>query len=340
MPHIQLSLLPEIIPEQTTINPVEKIKNRILPDCPIVVSYGGGTNSTALLILARLKSIKIDLILFADTGNEHPYTYEFLEWFDKWLQLPWEFNGKIYPPMPGITVVSKKLGKAGKRNKLENRAKKEFANLPRKKLSLFFIGLYGYLIQQYISLYAVGKTLGEDCLIKNRMPSKAYGMGACSREYKIAPQEEEIKRRYGKKAVIQWIGIHTQETNRLFNKHGIPKPLESNLGYIDYPLIKEGLNQQNCEALCKLLPRFPGKSSCWFCPSLSIARVKQLKEEHPDLYELGCFMESQDAKYCPDNSSIKGLGRSFSWRDIEDYSEQEFLQIDSIKTQMKCACMD
>ena len=75
---IQLSLIPEIVSEQSIVNPIETIKTRVLPDLPIVLSYGGGTNSTALLVYARLKGIKIDTILFSDTGNENPRTHRFV----------------------------------------------------------------------------------------------------------------------------------------------------------------------------------------------------------------------------------------------------------------------
>ena len=36
-----------------------------------MVSYGGGVNSTALLIGLHQHRIPVDLILFADTGAEH-----------------------------------------------------------------------------------------------------------------------------------------------------------------------------------------------------------------------------------------------------------------------------
>lgn len=43
-----------------------------------IVSFGGGTNSTAMIIGMYLHKIPIDLILFADTGGEQPHTYEFI----------------------------------------------------------------------------------------------------------------------------------------------------------------------------------------------------------------------------------------------------------------------
>lgn len=50
----------------------------------IVVSYGGGTDSTALLVEAHRRGIRPDLILFADTGSEMPHTYDYLPVMAEW----------------------------------------------------------------------------------------------------------------------------------------------------------------------------------------------------------------------------------------------------------------
>lgn len=50
-----------------------------------IVSYGGGTNSTALLVGMVERGIKPDAILFADTGGEKPETYSYVDYFSKWL---------------------------------------------------------------------------------------------------------------------------------------------------------------------------------------------------------------------------------------------------------------
>jgi hypothetical protein len=42
----------------------------------LAVSFGGGTNSTAMLCGLRERGIRPDLVLFADTGSEMPHTYE------------------------------------------------------------------------------------------------------------------------------------------------------------------------------------------------------------------------------------------------------------------------
>src|SRR5262245_7755264 len=53
---------------------------------PIVVAYGGGVNSTALLVGLSNRGQRPDLILFADTGGEKPGTYGYLTQVNMWLQ--------------------------------------------------------------------------------------------------------------------------------------------------------------------------------------------------------------------------------------------------------------
>ena len=51
-----------------------------------IVSFGGGTNSAAMIIGMYLHKIPIDLITFADTGGEQPHTYEYIAIFNEWLK--------------------------------------------------------------------------------------------------------------------------------------------------------------------------------------------------------------------------------------------------------------
>ncbi len=54
---------------------------------PTIVSYGGGVNSTALLvgIVKGLPAFRPGAILFADTGGELPETYAYVAAFSAWL---------------------------------------------------------------------------------------------------------------------------------------------------------------------------------------------------------------------------------------------------------------
>jgi 3'-phosphoadenosine 5'-phosphosulfate sulfotransferase (PAPS reductase)/FAD synthetase len=58
---------------------------RPYPHCPLVVAYGLGVDSTAMLIEFAHRAIRPDLILFADTGGEKPETYAYLPVIQEYL---------------------------------------------------------------------------------------------------------------------------------------------------------------------------------------------------------------------------------------------------------------
>src|SRR6218665_3582643 len=51
-----------------------------------IAAYGGGINSTAMIVALTLKGVKLDAILFSDTGAEKPETYAFIRRFNTWLR--------------------------------------------------------------------------------------------------------------------------------------------------------------------------------------------------------------------------------------------------------------
>jgi hypothetical protein len=52
---------------------------------PVVVAYGAGVDSTAMLVELVETGQRVDVALFADTGSEKPETYAYLELFRTWL---------------------------------------------------------------------------------------------------------------------------------------------------------------------------------------------------------------------------------------------------------------
>ena len=51
-----------------------------------VVSYGGGIDSTAMIIFILKNGLPLDYVVFSDTGDEMPETYEYLEVMRKYLK--------------------------------------------------------------------------------------------------------------------------------------------------------------------------------------------------------------------------------------------------------------
>ena len=73
---------------------------------PILLSFGGGINSTALLLEWVEQGKPLDLVIFADTGSEMPETYEFI---DKYV-IPFCKKHKIHFETVYYTVSNKVAG--------------------------------------------------------------------------------------------------------------------------------------------------------------------------------------------------------------------------------------
>jgi len=205
-----------------------------------IASYGGGVNSTAMMIGLHRKGIPIDLILFADTGGEQPYTYDYLPIMDQWL----EAHG-----MPRITTV-------------------QYADQDGNRL-----------------------TLEEECLRSNALPSIAYGHKKCSLKHKVFPQEKFCNSHplcqavwaKGEK-VTKFIGYDAGEERR--RTHAIVYDIQDRKYRKEYPLIDWGWFREDCLAAIQQegLPT-PGKSSCFFCPSMKKREIRTLYHQHRDLYD-------------------------------------------------------
>jgi hypothetical protein len=55
-------------------------------ETPLIVAYGGGVDSTAMLVGFRATGIRPDLILMADPGSEKDATYQYLPTINRWLE--------------------------------------------------------------------------------------------------------------------------------------------------------------------------------------------------------------------------------------------------------------
>ncbi len=71
---------------------------------PIIVAYGMGVDSTAMLIGLRDRRVRIEMILFADTGSEKPETMAYLPIIQSWL---------TRNKMPPVTVIKRHSPRAG-----------------------------------------------------------------------------------------------------------------------------------------------------------------------------------------------------------------------------------
>lgn len=263
-----------------------------------IVSFGGGTNSTAMLIGMYLHNIKVDMIMFADPGGEHPHTYEYLDIFNKWL---------MERGMPEVEQVYA-VNKDGER----------------------------------MNLY-------QECIDRHTLPPIAFGFKSCSQKYKGAPQDKRLNNNEQCKAiwksggkVQKWIGYDAGETKRIQCARAYDD--KDKKFHRHFPLYEWGWDRDECKRVVERagLP-LPGKSSCFFCPSMKKKEIVRLRDDYPELFEKAKFMEVNAENL----TTTKGLGRNWSWTDfMAAYDlnvEMEKAQIslfDFIEQQQDCGCID
>ena len=248
----------------------------------IIVSFGGGVNSAALLVGMQERGMTCDAILFADTGGEKPHTYKFVDLMDKWL---------VEHDFPSITRV--------------RASQKTYENLE------------------------------DNCLKQNMLPSLAYGFKSCSHKYKKQPQEIWANNYQPAKdvwaageKVTKYLGIDIGEQRRA------QIPEDKKYRY-EYPLIQWEWDRESCLAALDRagLPN-PGKSACFFCPGSKKKEILDLQRDYPELAQRAIEMERN-----ADLTSVKGLGRSFSWENfLKADAAQGRLFPEVIET--SCLCWD
>lgn len=161
-------------------------------------------------------------------------------------------------------------------------------------------------------------TLEDECLKSNTLPSIAYGFKRCSLKHKIGPQEKFCNNyppcrevwNSGKK-VVKFIGYDAGEYYRsdkvLLRDLADPKYSKW------YPLMEWGWDREACVRAIEAagLPQ-PGKSSCFFCPSMRAEEIIDLRERYPDLFRRALALEDNARANL---KTVRGLGRNYSWKE-------------------------
>lgn len=152
-----------------------------------VVSMSGGKDSTALAIVALERNTPNLRFLFADTGNEHAQTYEYVEYLRRALGIDIETVRADY---------SARIER--KRKTVETKWRDE--------------GVREDLIERALSvLHPTGNPFLDCCIYHGRFPSSKVRF--CSQELKQEPMiAKEMEIGKGAQAVISWQGVRADES--------------------------------------------------------------------------------------------------------------------------------
>jgi hypothetical protein len=251
------------------------------PRPPLVVSYGVGIDSTAMLVAMYLRGIRPDLILFADTGAEKPETYAYLPIISKWLK-------KVgFPP---ITTVRYEPTRAPY-STLEGKC---FAN---ETLPSLAFGKHSCSI--------VFKAQPQDRYVQSWQPA----LDAWAAHRKVIRAigydngEQDCRRR--------------AKADRAVEKKAQAGHKDATRYDYWYPLQEWGVDRFRCILLISHagLP-LPTKSACWFCPASKKSEVIELRDKQPALFWRGIAMEDRAREGKHGLQSTQGLGRTWSWREL------------------------
>lgn len=276
---------------------------RLLLGRRIVVCFGAGVDSTALLVVLWLSSIRPNLITFADTGGEKPETYVHLVRMNEVLR-GWEW--------PEIVVCRKNT-----------------------KESTPYVTLQGEcLANETLPAIAFGM---KSCSMKwKQEPQDQYLMGVKSGPNARAPHSLWLESQLSGSRIVKLFGY---DSGRADLRRSRNLPLADENFDRSYPLQVLGWVRADCvHVIVEVLglALVPIKSACWFCPASRRWELYWLAAYHPDLLEQALEIERnaltgrhsrfntvefgddwdelvRDAVSFPSSKTTVGLGRSFAW---------------------------
>ena len=261
---------------------------------PLVVAYGGGVDSSAMLILMARRGIRPDLILMADTGGEKPQTYEYVNTtFRDWLravQFPpvvWVRRGKgkkvPYMTLEGQCLYHGTLPSiAFRRNKT---CSIKWKREPQDRYVVSWPPATRCWEQGKRVLKAIGFDAGPS---DGRRIKDSTTCGECG--HKWTPERGGL--------LQLECPVCQEKVEELYDYW--------------YPLAEWGYDREACKEVIRSEGlAVPIKSACFFCPSAKKHEIQWLSENHPDLLRRSLQMEE---RAWPKLRGIKGLGgHDYSW---------------------------
>jgi hypothetical protein len=255
---------------------------------PLVVSYGGGVDSTAMLVGFKQRGIRPDMIVFADVGGEHPETYAALTAVDAWLRsvgFPRITRVKYYSPTTRYQTLE---GNCLQNDGLPSLAYGGHSCSLKWKIEAiddFVWGVRGWepAFEALAEGHKVTRCIGYD-----------YGCADSKRFAKMDKKAAKLEAD-GKWSPWQnWYPLRDWEWGREECEAAIMS--EAYLGH----LLWEGMGR------C-----VPFKSSCFFCPAMKVEEVEQMARLHPELALRAAVMEyrAETGKHGLETCNGLGLGK-------------------------------
>jgi hypothetical protein len=268
----------------------------------LVVSYGVGLDSTALLVEMHNRGMRPDLILFSDTGGEKPETYAYLDVINAWL---------VQVEFPAVTVVRYAPVRA------------PYATLEGKCLanetlpSLAFGGHSCALVfkRDVMVRYLKNWAPAQVAIACGEKIVKAIGYDASRADQRRRAKADRTTERLRLRVI--------ERTD--CGKDPLADQWEIAHCTFAYYLQDWGLERTALAAIIIAagLP-LPIKSACFYCPASHPAEVVQLRIDHPELYWRAVAMErgARDGRHGLTEKEGLGMG-GWAWEWLADCARPE-----------------
>lgn len=238
-------------------------------------SYGGGVQSTALLVLAATGRFKCSTFVFANVGHdsENPATVDYV----RDIATPYAAKHSIK-----LVEVERPTWPTGD---------------PHTLLShlLAYNGCQacgaGPDDECYPACPSTVNTGGDLPIPVKITPSGAPVARSCTKHWKIVPVTRWLIEHRGASAEIPLdvaLGISVDEIERA--KPGIDPRVPTQRRV--FPLLDLGLHRNDCRRIIAEagLP-IPAKSTCWFCPFHSARQWAEIRRDDPDRFDAAADLE-------------------------------------------------
>jgi len=244
----------------------------------------------ALLVMAEQGELQIDEVVFADTGAEHPETYQHIE------NVAMPICDRIGIPFTTVRM-EKSVDDISGLNAVElANYKKMLATTSKLETRTERIAAHS----QYHEANGIPKrtvtSLRDEIIARRRVPSINPLSRWCTSDAKIVPiykgfvRPAQDREEYAKPATA-YIGLGYEELTRMYKPHFMEYTVE-------YPLIDRKMKRQDCvDYVHRHGYESPPKSGCYFCPFQGLSQWKQLREKHRDLFDDAMALEESDLNY-------------------------------------------
>lgn len=253
------------------------------------LSYGAGMQTFALLVMAEQGEIKIDEVVFADTGAEHPETYEHIEKIAKPICDRIGISFTTVRMQKEVSDISQLSGTDLKEYKKTLKDTEDLKRIDKVKQRRDYEDAHG------ISRKVV-TSLRDEIIARRRVPSINPQSRWCTSDSKLVPiykgfiRPAQVNGEYIKPAVAV-IGLSYEELTRMYSPHVAEYTVE-------YPLIDRKMKRKDCvDYVHRYGYEPPPKSGCYFCPFQSKTQWSLLRRKHPELFNDSMNLEESDLNY-------------------------------------------